>query len=158
MTNENAPSEHERRVNQLLADYLEAQRLGQAPNREDLLRRHPDLAADLDSFFADQDGFGRLAEHVGPPAAPAPDLAQAPALAADETAGAGLGVGTVSYFGDYELLEPIARGGMGVVYKARQVSLRRTVALKMILAGKFASPEDVQRFRRGLGEHGRRQG
>ncbi|MFO1064297.1 MAG: serine/threonine-protein kinase [Pirellulales bacterium] len=48
--------------------------------------------------------------------------------------------------GDYELLSPIAQGGMGIVYRARQISLEREVAVKLIRSGLFASPEEVIRF------------
>ena len=49
-------------------------------------------------------------------------------------------------FGDYELIEKIGQGGMGVIYKARQQKLNRIVAVKMIRAGKLAAPADIQRF------------
>src|SRR4030095_15934062 len=58
----------------------------------------------------------------------------------------GPAIATGASFGHYQLIEPIAKGGMGIVYKARQRNLNRIVAIKMILAGRFADQTDIDRF------------
>jgi tRNA A-37 threonylcarbamoyl transferase component Bud32 len=128
----------EQRLEYAVAEYLEAAEAGRAPERAAFLAKHADLADDLAAFLEDRSRFTRAADGLAAPAAEGETLpaASAPTAAA-----------SVRSFGDYEILEEIARGGMGVVYKARQVSLNRVVALKMILAGQLASEADVARFR-----------
>jgi WD40 repeat protein len=140
MTHERGETSRETRVNEAIAAFLEAERAGKAPDPKEWLTRYPDLAAELQSFLADREQFRQDVARLGPPAAELPTLppGERPAPASGTT---------VRYFGDYELLEEIARGGMGVVFKARQVSLNRVVALKMILSGQFAGADDVKRFR-----------
>jgi WD40 repeat protein/tRNA A-37 threonylcarbamoyl transferase component Bud32 len=148
------PSAREQRVNEVIAAYLEAAAAGQAPGRGVFLARYPDLADDLRAFLDDRERFARVAGQLaGPPgreqegAGPGSRDREALTVAPGEAPPAAPGPGVGRPFGDYELQEEIARGGMGVVFKARQISLNRVVALKMILAGQLASEADVRRFR-----------
>jgi hypothetical protein len=144
MTEEAHDTPGEERVDEVIAAYLEAERAGRAPPPGELLARHPELADELRSFFADRSRFRQLVAPIGPAAAPSDAAA---ATVAPGTASAPSPGSRLRYVGDYELLEEIARGGMGVVFRARQISLNRPVALKMILAGQLASESDVRRFR-----------
>jgi tRNA A-37 threonylcarbamoyl transferase component Bud32 len=138
------------RFTDILAAYLEADDAGWAPTREQLLARYPDQADELRAFFtndlqADQ-WTEPLSAVTGVTKPPAPEpLDSMPTMAEGE--GRPLPWIGGHLFGNYELLEEIARGSMGIVWKARQISLQRIVALKMILAGQLASPAEVQRFR-----------
>ena len=121
----------------VIAQYLEQVEAKEVPDREALLAAHPDLADRLRAFFADYDQIDRQAADLR--------MSADPNRTTDAMPPAGQ-LPRVHYFGDYELIEVIAHGGMGVVYKARQVSLNRVVALKMILRGELATPRDVARF------------
>ena len=146
----------------LLDDYLARLQAGERPDRAALVAAHPELASAIrclealegmapphpegDPEGAAQGAPAALAGTLAPPAPNADsidlvDLPPHPEGGPEVDPG-----GMPRSFGPYELLGEIGRGGMGVVYKARQKDLDRVVALKMILASHLASPEHVRRF------------
>lgn len=76
----------------------------------------------------------------------ATDAADATALDPRQRVGGGSATNASPSISGFEVIHELGRGGMGVVYKARQVQLNRAVALKMILAGAHAGPQEVRRF------------
>jgi eukaryotic-like serine/threonine-protein kinase len=121
---------------EILDGYLAQLQAGARPDRDSVLGHCPELASALDCLealeriapaAAMQDGGAAESVAMSPEATPLPQAAPRD-------------------FGNYELLEEIGRGGMGVVYKARQKELDRIVAVKMILASHQVAPEVVKRF------------
>jgi WD40 repeat protein/tRNA A-37 threonylcarbamoyl transferase component Bud32 len=141
-------TERDERFGEVVFAYLRAREAGNRIDRQVWLARFPEFAPELTDFFADQEEVDRLG-------APLREIARAAERPSTDGPGATVPRGTPALpgplpltFADYALLEELGRGGMGVVYKARQTTLHRVVALKMILAGHFASADEVQRFRR----------
>jgi WD40 repeat protein len=141
------------RLSQVIADYLLAVDAGNPPEPDEVVRRNPQLADELRAFFADQERVARLAAPLRPNdsdvtrSAVRIDPSSVTATHDPDRGATADALGTIRYVGDYELLSELARGGMGVVFRARQLSLNRDVAVKMILAGQLASSAEVLRFR-----------
>jgi serine/threonine protein kinase/Flp pilus assembly protein TadD len=120
------------RLAEVLDAYLAAQEAGAPPDIEELLARYPDLAGDLKECLASL-AFIRRAEV----------RASRPSIGGNASA-EGEAVGGV--LGDFRIVREVGRGGMGVVYEAEQVSLRRRVALKVLPFAATMDPRHLRRF------------
>jgi serine/threonine protein kinase len=139
--------DREQQLDEVLAAYLEAAEKGWAPDRQRLLACYPHLAGDLRRFFGNQDRVEHVVAPLRPASADGPAPPFSPVTLTDTQNPAVQQEARWPVVPGYEILGELGRGGMGVVYQARQQSCDRVVALKMILTGPHAGPQEHQRFR-----------
>jgi tetratricopeptide (TPR) repeat protein/tRNA A-37 threonylcarbamoyl transferase component Bud32 len=139
-----SPSREER-LGAVLVACLEALDQGRPLDRHDLLARYPEFAPELIEFLEDQEDVNRLAGPLREALGAGSTEAERAAATVTGTPPGPLPQAAPGSFGDYEVLGEIARGGMGVVYRARQKSLNRLVALKRLHDQGMA--EEARRFR-----------
>jgi serine/threonine-protein kinase len=139
---EPAAAARDERLAQLLADLVDQHKRGEPADVESVARQHPEVAGELRALWAAVLVTDDLARPGTDPKATIDHRPVAPV-----SAGAPDSSALPHRVGDYELLAEIGRGAMGVVYKARQTSLGRLVAVKMLLGGDNASGVDLARFR-----------
>ena len=128
-------SEQKARLTDILDRYLSALGSDVPPEREELLKDHPDLAESLQTYFVSLDELHDMAAGFGG----SPD---GPATAEDQSQES-----DEKRLGDFRLLREIGRGGMGVVYEARQISLDRRVALKVLPFAAVLDSKQIARFK-----------
>jgi serine/threonine protein kinase len=131
-------SDRDAMILRMLDEVTSEARGGKTPDFEALARRHPDLVDEVRMLWATAmvaEDFASVSQALDSVEGRATAPSRPPTFEPRQRVG------------DYEILEEIGRGGMGVVFRARQSSLGRIVALKMILRGELASAADLTRFR-----------
>ena len=143
-------SAQEERLADLLEELSEEKGPAAQAHLEKLAAAHPDLAGQLRELFAAMMVTDAVVEHstIFENGLSGVAVRRAPPPLRRDTGGFVPGSTPLpARFGDYTLHEELGRGGMGIVYRAMQESLGRTVAVKMLLRRDLASPADLARFR-----------